>query len=266
MHVLGDRRERDAVRDAGIDARKPEAVGAERQQGTILGPRALLDEIADDVRHPPVGQVDGVAGGPVGLVHDAVVEKNVAERPALDVVADPRVVRVARPEREAPGADDVDVVRPSVAGAVGGEFRALDHDVALRASARQEAGVVIVEAAVAHRETDTLAADSGAAALRRPRAREFGALDGYVPALDDPDALALGEGAAGAPARHAADGADREIALEPDGRVAVVDARVDLDDVAVAGRARGAAREAKRPSGPDPQDAQAEGCFRSTIS
>src|SRR5207249_7503099 len=53
-----------------------------------------------------------------------------------------------------------------------------------------------------YRETDTLAADSGAAALRRPRAREFGALDGYVPALDDPDALALGEGAAGAHARR----------------------------------------------------------------
>jgi hypothetical protein len=51
-----------------------------------------------------------------------------------------------------------------------------------------------------------------------------------------------------------------------DGGIGVIDARVDLDHVAVAGRARGVARKTKRSARSDPQDAQAGGCFRSTIS
>jgi hypothetical protein len=63
-------------------------------------------------------------------------------------VADHGVMRVARPEGEALGAHDIDIVRVAI-DTICAEFRAFNEDVALRTTARHHAGVVVMEIAVA---------------------------------------------------------------------------------------------------------------------
>src|SRR5262249_28324800 len=136
-----------------------EPFGAERDQGAAFCPDPLLEQIADHEREPPGAEIDGVARRAADLVHDAFVEDVGGYRAALDVVAYPGVVRVARPQGEAFRADDVDVVRLPVAEAVRGELRALDDDLALRPAAREQAGLVVVQIAAAHGKADSLAAN-----------------------------------------------------------------------------------------------------------
>src|SRR5262249_51156988 len=219
--------------------------------GAVFRPDPLLEQIANHEREPPDAQIDGVARRAADLVHDAVVEDVGGCRPALDVVADPGVVRVARPQGEALRADDVDIVRLPIAEAVRGELRALDDDLALRPSAREQAGLVVVQIAAAHGQADSLAANPGSVAMGAPRPRELDVLDGRVPALNDPDALVFGKAPACPHVRASADAADGEVVLRPDRDVVFVERGRDLDHVAVPGDLRGFAGHAQGAAGAD---------------
>src|SRR6185369_2999780 len=122
----------------------------------------------------------------------------------LDVVADDRMVAVAVAQREAAHGADVEVVAGAAAGAVARELGVLDDDIALEGSAGENAALVVVEVAVAHRQSRALAADSRAVAVRHLGARELDVRDRRPRPLDDPDRLAFGVGAVRAQVRTAA--------------------------------------------------------------
>src|SRR5207302_7378411 len=150
-----------------------EALGTVSDDDPVLVGAPLLNDIADDERQAAVGQVDGVARSPVAFIHDAVVRDVAFQRPALDVMADDGVVRIAIPQREAADRTDVKVVALSVAEAVVGKLRMLDDDLALRIGACKDAVLVMVEVAAAHEQSGSFLTDSGAVAIRHPRTRQL---------------------------------------------------------------------------------------------
>src|SRR5688572_29271260 len=109
----------------------------------------------------------------------------------------------------------------------------LDDDVALRISARENSVLVVMEITVAQPQPRAFEAYARAVAVRHRGARELDIFDPRVRALDDPDGLAFGDGAARLQMGASADAADSKAALPPDGDVARIGPRVDLDDVAV---------------------------------
>src|ERR1700674_219725 len=113
--------------------------------------RPLLDKISDDESPAGLGYVDRIAPGAVGFVHDAVVQNVIFLRPALDVVTDDSAMRVTVSEREPRSAIDIDVVRaPDLPEAVVIELRVFDQH---GPGAAENSVLVVVEVAVAHRET-----------------------------------------------------------------------------------------------------------------
>ena len=175
---------------------------------------------------------------------------------------DDGVVHVAEAQGEAARLADIDVVVVPLRVAVARELGVLDDDVALGVDAAQDAHLVAVEVAVAHREAGAFGADPGAVAMAHRRARELDVLDQRAAALDHPDRLALGVRPGGVQARPAARAAQREIVLRPDCDVARVVPGVDLHDGAVARDARCVARALKHAAGTDAQDLRLGGGAR----
>lgn len=211
-----------------------QALGSIRDDRRVFGVGSLLDEMPDDVRDPPIREVDVVTRGSARLVHDAVVEDVVGPGAALYVVADPRMMEIAPAEGKALHPPDVDVVGLTIAVAVRGEFRVFNDHVAI-APSTEDAVLVVVKVTVAHRQSDTVLADTSTILVGHPGSREHDILDRRVPSLDHPDPFALGMCPVRLEMRTSSDTSDGETVRHPDGHVPLVDSGVDFDDVAVSG-------------------------------
>src|SRR5260221_11741297 len=143
-------------------------------------------------------------------------------------------MHVAVAQREGSRVADVEIVGVAVAGPVACELGVLDDDIARRVGTGEDAVLVVVEVAVAHRQADAFEPDAGAILLRYLRTGKLHALDRGVVALDDPDRLVFGLGAFSPQVGASADPADRKPMLPPDRGVALVDAGVDLGAGAIA--------------------------------
>ena len=162
------------------------------------------------------------------------------------------VVQITEAHREASAAS-VDVVAEAVAETVVCKLRMLDEDVACGIGVAEYAVFVMVKIAVAQRKSRAFEADARAVAVSYCGAGKLQPFYCRIAALEYPDRLALGAGAARAQVRAAARAANRQIVLPPDCNVAVVDARVNFDDIAIAGNSRSIAGSRELPRGADAQ-------------
>lgn len=204
----------------------------------VNGVGALLDDVADDVGYAAAGQVEFIAGA-AGFVGEAVVEDMAFAGARFDELAAIGVMRVGANYAEALDAADVDVVGLPTAVAVSGELAVFDVEFAAFVVVGEDTVLVFEEGAIAQDEVAFFEADAGTIAVFNLGPGKLDVLHGDPAATDDPDAFAFDVATVGCQSRLAADGADGELVLGPDGDVAGVVAGFDFHGVAVAGILRG---------------------------
>jgi hypothetical protein len=145
----------------------------------------------------------------------------------------------------------VDAVGTSLdARAVADEEAVGDAQHAIRAASRQDAVLVVQEAAVLHRQVVAERPDPGAVAPNHRGIREGDPADGDIGAQSNEDALA-GAGLAGD--QHARPrGLDRQPGRGPD-RAVRIGSRIDPDDIAIGGDRGGLGRHLQYTGGADKQ-------------
>src|SRR6185295_7440247 len=145
----------------------------------------------------------GRTGGPI---HEVAVLDSGLLGPALQVVPDLGLVKVAGHHVESISRPDVDVVREPVAKTIARKLGALDVDRAARI-APEDAVLVVEEPAVLHRQVVAFGSNAGSVLIRYLGVMKLHTVDHHVGASHHPRALALRVLAirkqAGAPA-HAA--------------------------------------------------------------
>jgi hypothetical protein len=118
---------------------------------------------------------------------------------------------------------------------------------------RQQAVLVVDEAAALHQQSPGLEAQGGAIGVGHASAAEFDVLDRDVAAAYDPDRLAFGMLAIGIEYRALAQAADSEALLGDDADGALVAPGHHLDHVAVAGGGKRLRKTHRHPFGADGQ-------------
>lgn len=141
----------------------------------------------------------------------------------------------------------------AVAMAVAFELGILDDNFRPRVAAAKNAILVVVKVAVANGQTGAFQADCRAIPIRHACSGELDVLHRHIVAPEYPDALALGGGTMRGHVGNAARSPDGQVILLPDGDIAVVGARVDLDGVAIPGKLGRDARQHELTVRPDAQ-------------
>lgn len=240
------------------------AFDAERDEVSVDGVGALLDDVADDVGDAAAGQVEFIAGA-AGFVGEAVVEDMAFAGARFDQLAAIGMVRVGARQAEALDAADVNVVGLPGTETIAGEFAVFDVEFAAFVVVGEDAVLVVEEGAVAQDEVAFFKADAGAVTMFHLGPGKLDVLNGDPATTDDPDAFAFDVAAVGCQSSLAADGADGELVLGPDGDVARVVAGFDFHSVAVACVFRGGGNAGVGLEATDAQGAWG-GCWRSAVT
>ncbi|HMN75625.1 MAG TPA: hypothetical protein PKC97_06135 [Burkholderiaceae bacterium] len=210
-------------------------LGAHADQVGVLRFRALGDQVAHDHVVATVRKLDLVRGFARRPVVEVVVEHTTAQRPRLQQVAAPTPAEAAAADAEfADRADVQQVMQRSLVARRGAELAAGHVELHVGVVGGQDAHLVVEEAAAPHGEPAPLEADAGPVASGHAGTAELEVLDHDIPAHDQ-NALAFGIPPVSVEHGASAETADRQPRQRHDRRVAVVLARLDLDDVAAGG-------------------------------
>ena len=193
--------------------------------GLVFGVGTLLDNGVTDRSHTAIRQVDAIAARTAGIIHDAAVGDGRTQRPALDLMPDYGVVKVAVIDHKRLGFVDVDIVRITVAGAVMRKLGPGDRDDVVAAGG-ENAVLVIEEHAVADGKVAGVAANTRAVQVAHGGTAEAEAVDGRV-GVSVENALAV----RGFDGRNHVDHAAYGLQRDPAGNMnEVVDVRPSLDE------------------------------------
>src|SRR5690606_28759644 len=254
LAVLGTVVNQGVIDEIEFDVGALVALGAEGNEGWVVGLRTLRDEIADDIGDTAIGKLEFVAGRALDLVAQAVVEDVVFLGPALEQMADAAMMEIAAAHAQTGDLADVEIMGAPVVDAVVGELRILDIEEHIGAARRQDAVLIVLELALAHGQVAFFEAYAGAVAVAYARIAEFEVLDRDGAAAHHPDALAFGVRAVRDQARPLrSDATYGEIGLLPDGDIGAVVAGLDFDGVAVGGQPGRCGNAAQRLLRPDAQ-------------
>ena len=195
----------------------------------------MTNNIADDVRRTPLGNVDYVTRRPVFAVGQSVIGNHVVTSPRLHEVAAARPMRVAVAQFEPFRATNVDVVCPPTIVAIPRQLRKLDQYLVSPREpvACQHAVLVVMQKDVTQRKSLAHVADRCAVFVWRSCAGDLDVFDDHVVAHEQPNVAVLDSSAIrrdeGSNARTPHDNA----ILRPKRHVTSIYAGIDLHHIAV---------------------------------
>lgn len=230
----------------------------------VGGIGALLDDVAYNVRNPPAGEIDFVAGT-TGFVGEAIVDNMAFTGAGFDELAYICVVGVAAGHAKALDAADVNIVGLTIAIAVAGKFAIFDVEFRRFVVVGEDAVFVVEESTVADDKVAFFKADTGAVLVFYFAVVEADILDRDAATAHNPDSFALNVAPIGKEADGAANAANGEVILIPDGDVAHVVAAVDFDGITVACYAGCSGNRGIGLSGTNAQDSLAWGFGRAAV-
>ena len=222
------------------------------QQSAVLTPSTLLDEIADDVSRPPVRYIDFITACPV-FFGQPVVQDVIYCRAAFQKVSRNRTMGIVEAKRKRGRMPDVKIVRLAVVKTVVLEFRVLDQNVAPSDVAFQDAFLIVVEIAVAHRKVNAGISDACAIFIRHNGAGKLDVLNESVITGRNPDTFSLRILARGSEMRASIDAPQGQIICRPGAHVSAIEGSVDFDHISWDSRGDGGTRGLVRPLPTDPQ-------------